>query len=89
MVIALHDDILEILETPALFVTCSLDVVLAKVTKSGGDIWLMIGTDDKERYYLVFETSENSRDEYPEETETLNDLFSKLLEEAIRTPLYD
>lgn len=75
----------DIMEDPQNYIDKSQDIELLKIYKDINDpIWIMAGTTDDKRYYLTFETSETSRDEYPEEGETLEELLDRFVIEATK-----
>ena len=74
----------EILTNPYEYVDNSQDIVLAEIYEDeeiDNPIYIMIGSDEWEDYYLVVEDNDTSEDIYPEDDETLLDLYIRLLEE--------
>lgn len=73
------ENIEEILNTPADFVDHTFDKALVKIY-DGSDSWMiLIGqNEDSDEYYLVIEDDEMSQDYYPEDDETLEELYNRL-----------
>ena len=74
----------EILTNPYEYVNNSQDIVLAEIYEDeeiDNPIYIMIGSDEYEDYYLVVEDNDTSEDIYPEDEETLLELYIRLLEE--------
>lgn len=75
--------IVEVLTHPEEYVTDSVDIVLVRIddtTDIDNPIYIMVGKDDDGKYYLVAEDSDISIDYYPEDEETLLELYIKILE---------
>jgi hypothetical protein len=71
----------EILQNPKDFVDETFDKPLVKIL-SDNPVWILIGRNENDgRYYLVVEDDEVSEDYYPENNETLEQLFDRIIEE--------
>jgi hypothetical protein len=84
MIEILHsENIEEILANPQNYVDDSEDIALLRVyhEDTNNPIYIMIGVDESEKYYLVVEDNDTSEDHYLGDNETLSDLFTKLLDE--------
>ena len=76
------ENIEEVLMFPQYYVDSSEDLVLLKIYDKDdidNPTYIMVGCDEDEKYYLVVEDNETSADYYPEDGETLSELFEKLL----------
>ncbi len=74
-----RENIEEILNTPANFVDDTFDKALVKITDDDYSWMILIGqNEDTGVYYLVVEDDEMSEDYYPEDDETLEELYNKL-----------
>ena len=74
----------DVLAFPQNYIDSSEDLVLLKIyhpSDISNPTYIMIGCDEYEKYYLVVEDNETSSDYYPEDGETLSELFEKLLDE--------
>ena len=82
------ENIEEVLMDPEHYVDDTQDVVLLRIIDEddvSNSTYIMIGQDEQdERYYLVVEDNDVSEDYYPEDSETLSELYEKLLYECIR-----
>lgn len=75
------EDIDEILKNPKDFVDETFDKPLA-IIHDDNPVWILIGqNEDDGRYYLVVEDDEVSEDYYPENNETLAQLFDRIIKE--------
>ena len=72
----------EVLEYPKEYVDESADRILAKIHDPSdieNPIYIMIGMDEHGKCYLVIEDNDVSADYYPEDEETLLELYIKIL----------
>lgn len=73
----------EVLTCPKEYIDDSKDIVLAKIHDPSdieNPIYIMIGMDEHGKCYLVIEDNDVSADYYPEDEETLLELYIKMLE---------
>lgn len=78
------ENIDDIFRYPADYVDNFYDRPLFKIWSDGKDLFtILIGMDDDEKVYLVAENDEVSEDFYPDENETLWDVYERLLDDWI------
>lgn len=78
------DNVEDVLTFPQYYVGSDQDLVLLKIYHPNdidNPTYIMIGCNEDEKYYLVVEDNETSADYYPEDGDTLSELFEKLLNE--------
>lgn len=78
--------ILNLLKDPEKYVNNDNDIQLIAIPYeklTGGLLRFMIGIDDNNKYYFVVEDEYVSKDEYPNENESLIEAFIRIFEENI------
>ena len=82
------ENIEEVLMDPEHYVDDTQDIALLRIIDEddgSNPTYIMIGQDEQnEQYYFVVEDNEMSEDYYPENSETLPELYERLLYECIR-----
>lgn len=74
----------EVLIHPQEYIDDSRDVILLKIHNEryiDNPLLIMVGQDEQGKYYLVMEDNDMSEDFYPNDEETLLDLYVKMLKE--------
>lgn len=78
------ENIDDIFRYPSDYVDDSYDRPLFEIWSEGKTLFtILIGMDDDEKVYLVAENDEVSEDFYPDKSETLWDVYERLLDDWI------
>lgn len=81
-----NENIEEVLRNPEQYVDFREDKVLIRYygQDTSNPTYIMIGQDEYDKFYLVIEDNDTSEDVYTSENESLEDLFSKLLQKIMQ-----
>ena len=81
------ENVEEVLMYPQYYVDDTQDIALLRIIYDcdvSNPTYILVGQDEQdERYYLVVEDNETSEDYYLEDSETLLELYERLLDECV------